>query len=101
MDQLARFAVAKIGLASVMRQMVGSSDGTAQPGYALVVQAVVAMLAANHQAGTIRPHVTADAFILAIAGIWQVDARGDSTAQAARILDIVMNGLTAGAPARP
>jgi hypothetical protein len=85
----------------VMRQIVGSSDGTAQPGYAQVVQAVEAMLAANHQAGTIRPDVTADDFILAIAGIWQLDARGDSTAQAARLLDIVMNGLTAGAPARP
>jgi AcrR family transcriptional regulator len=101
MDQLARFAAAKIGLSSVMRQIVGSSDGKAQPGYGTVVAAVEAMLDANHQAGTIRPDVTAEDFILAIAGIWQLDARGDGQTRAARVLDIVMDGITAGAPARP
>jgi AcrR family transcriptional regulator len=101
MDQLARFAAAKIGLSSVMRQIVGSSDGKSQPGYGTVVAAVEAMLEANHQAGTIRPDVTAEDFILAIAGIWQLDARGDGQTRAARVLRIVMDGITAGAPARP
>ncbi|WP_045730260.1 TetR/AcrR family transcriptional regulator [Pseudarthrobacter chlorophenolicus] len=101
MGQLARFAAAKIGLSSVMRRIVGSSEGSAQPGYSMVVQAVERMLDANHRAGTIRPDVTAGDFILAIAGIWQLDPHGDGEAQAARILDIVFNGLLAGAPARP
>ena len=100
MGQLARFAVAKAGLSEAMRQIVGTSDGPAQPGYALVVEAIEALLAANHEAGTIRPGVTADDFILAIAGLWQVDARGDWQTQSSRLLDLVMDGLRAGAPGR-
>ncbi|MEQ4719802.1 TetR/AcrR family transcriptional regulator [Nonomuraea sp. B19D2] len=100
MDQLARFAVAKAGLSDAMRQIVGTTDGPAQPGYALVVEAVETLLTANHEAGTIRPGVTSDDFILAIAGVWQLDTRGDWQAQAARLLDLVMDGLRAGAPGR-
>ncbi|MDT0321185.1 TetR/AcrR family transcriptional regulator [Streptomyces millisiae] len=100
MDQLARFAVAKVGLSGAMRQIVGTTDAAAQPGYALVVEAIEALLAANHEAGTIRPGVTADDFILAIAGVWQLDGRGDWEAQATRLLDLVMDGLRAGAPGR-
>jgi AcrR family transcriptional regulator len=100
MDQLARFALAKAGLSDAMRQIVGTTDGPAQPGYALVVEAIEALLAANHEVGAIRPGVTAGDFILAIAGIWQIDSRGDWQAQSTRLLDIVMNGLRAGAPGR-
>lgn len=100
MDQLAGFAAAKVGLADVMRQIVGTTDGWAQPGYALVFAAIEALLAANHEAGTIRPEVTADDFILAIAGIWQIDTRGDWRTQSARLLDLVMDGLQVGAPGR-
>ncbi|WP_019068885.1 TetR/AcrR family transcriptional regulator [Streptomyces hokutonensis] len=100
MDQLARFGIAKVGLSDAMRQIVGTTAGPAQPGYALVVEALEALLAANHEAGTIRPGVTADDFILAIAGIWQIDFRGDWQTQSARLLDIVMDGLRAGAPGR-
>lgn len=100
MDRLARFAVAKVGLSDAMRQIVGTTDGPAQPGYALVVEAIQSLLAANHEAGTIRPGVTVDDFILAIAGVWQIDARGDWQAQTTRLLDLVMDGLRAGAPGR-
>ncbi|QYX81769.1 TetR/AcrR family transcriptional regulator [Streptomyces akebiae] len=98
MDQLARFAVAKAGLSDAMRRIVGTSDGPAQPGYALVVEAIEALLAANHEVGAIRPGVTADDFLLAIAGVWQIDSRGDWQAQSARLLDLVMDGLRVGAP---
>lgn len=97
MDQLALFAVAKIGLAGVMRQIAGS-NGPAQPGFGLVIQAVEGLLAANHKAGTIRPDVTAEDFMLAIAGIWQLNNH-DAGQTAAKILDIIIDGLTAGTPA--
>ncbi|MFI9168766.1 TetR/AcrR family transcriptional regulator [Streptomyces lincolnensis] len=100
MDQLAHFAVAKIGLSDVMSRIVGSLDGPAQPGYAPVVEAIGTLLAASHEAGVIRPEVTVDDFILAIAGIWQLDVRGDWQAQSARLLDLVMDGLRTGAPGR-
>ncbi|MEU5608619.1 TetR/AcrR family transcriptional regulator [Streptomyces sparsogenes] len=100
MDRLARFAMAKAGLADAMRQVIGTTAGPAQPGYALVVAAIEALLDANHEAGTIRTGVTADDFLLAIAGIWQIDAHGDWRTRITRLLDLVMDGLRAGAPGR-
>jgi AcrR family transcriptional regulator len=100
MDRLARFATAKAGLADAMRQTIGTTAGPAQPGYPLVIAAIEVLLDANHQAGTIRPDVTADDFILAIAGIWQIDPDGDRQSRTARLLDLVMDGLRTGAPGR-
>ncbi|WP_433621995.1 TetR/AcrR family transcriptional regulator [Nocardia sp. CA-120079] len=98
MERLARFAVTKVGLSDAMRRIIGTTDAPAQPGYARVVETIEALLAANHEAGTIRPEVTADDFILAIAGLWQIDTRGDWQAKTTRLLDLVMDGLRAGAP---
>ncbi|MFM9615079.1 TetR/AcrR family transcriptional regulator [Streptomyces niveiscabiei] len=98
MDQLARFAVAKAGLSDTMSRIVGSSDARAQPGYAVVAEAIDTLLTANHEAGTIRPGVTFTDFVLLIAGIWQIDSGGDWQGQASVLLDVVMDGLRTGAP---
>jgi hypothetical protein len=45
--------------------------------------------------------VAAGDFILAIAGVWQIDARGNWQAHAAGLLGVVMDRLRAGAPGRP
>ncbi|GLW46516.1 TetR family transcriptional regulator [Streptomyces sp. NBRC 14336] len=100
MDRLARFAVAKAGLSDAMRRIVGTADGPAQPGYARVIEAIETLLAANHEAATIRPGLTTDDFLLAIAGVWQLADRDDWQARSTRLLDLVMDGLRAGAPAR-
>ncbi|CAM5253283.1 TetR/AcrR family transcriptional regulator [Streptomyces aurantiogriseus] len=101
MDRLAQFAMAKTGLADALRQATSATGSPERPGYSLVVAAIELLLGANHEAGTIRPGVTADDFILAIAGIWQIDPNGDWRPQATRLLDLVMDGLRAGAPGRP
>lgn len=71
-----------------------------RPGYPLLVAAIDLLLDANQEAGTIRPGVTADDFILAIAGVWQIDPQGDWRSQAGRLLDLIMRGLRKGAPGR-
>jgi hypothetical protein len=58
------------------------------------------LLRANEEAGTIRPGVTADDFLLAIAGLWQIAPHGDWQPRVDRLLDLVMDGLRAGAPGR-
>ena len=63
-----------------------------------MVAAIELLLEANDKAGTIRPGVSTDDFVLAIAGIWQIDPEGDWQPRAARLLDLVMDGLRAGAP---
>ncbi|MFJ6849040.1 TetR/AcrR family transcriptional regulator [Streptomyces sp. NPDC091271] len=98
MDHLARFAMTKAGLADAIRQATSTPDGPAKPGHTPLTTATETLLRANEEAGTIRPGVTADDFILAIAGLWQLDPHDDWQPRAARLLDLVMDGLRAGAP---
>ncbi|MFI9612704.1 TetR/AcrR family transcriptional regulator [Streptomyces sp. NPDC052023] len=99
MDHLARFAMTKAGLAEAIRQ-VTSASGAQKPGPTPVLAAAELLLRAGEEAGTIRPGVTADDFTLAISGLWQLDPDTDWQARATRLLDIVMDGLRAGAPGR-
>ncbi|GGS98871.1 TetR/AcrR family transcriptional regulator [Streptomyces chromofuscus] len=98
MDHLARFAMTKAGLAEAFRQAIGA--GTQKPGHTPVVAAAELLLHAAEEAGTIRPGVTADDFVLAISGLWQIDPHTDWQPRAARLLDLVMDGLRARAPGR-
>ncbi|HET6736295.1 TetR/AcrR family transcriptional regulator [Mycobacterium sp.] len=96
MGRLAQFAMAKAGLADAMRQATCSP---ATPGRAAVTAAAELLLQANEQAGSIRPGVSTEDFFLAIAGIWQIDPDEDWKPRLTRLLDLVMDGLRAGAPA--
>ncbi|MFJ8938902.1 TetR/AcrR family transcriptional regulator [Streptomyces sp. NPDC102365] len=100
MDHLARFAMTKAGLADAIRQVTSAPGGPAKPEPTPVAAAGERLLRANEEAGTIRPGVTSDDFLLAIAGLWQLDPHGDWQSRAARLLDFVMDGLRAGAPGR-
>ncbi len=100
MDDLARFAMTKAGLADAIRQATSAPGSPAKPGPGPVAAAAERLLRANEEAGTIRPGVTADEFMLAIAGLWQLDPHGDWQPRAMRLLDLVMDGLRAGAPGR-
>ncbi|MFJ7150809.1 TetR/AcrR family transcriptional regulator [Streptomyces sp. NPDC100445] len=97
MDRLAEFAMAKAGLADAIRQVTGAPGGPAKPSPTPVADAAELLLRANEEAGTIRPAVTADDFLLAIAGLWQLDPGDDWRPRAARLLDLVMAGLRSGA----
>ncbi|MFF9177534.1 TetR/AcrR family transcriptional regulator [Streptomyces sp. NPDC014793] len=98
MDRLAEFAMAKAGLADAIRQVTGTPGSPAKPTHTPVTSAAELLLRANEEAGTIRPGITADDFILAIAGLWQLDPHDDWRSRATRLLDLVMDGLRAGAP---
>jgi AcrR family transcriptional regulator len=97
MDRLARFAMAKAGLADAIRQATSAPGTPAKPGNAPVTSAAELLLSAGVRAGTIRPGVSGDDFFLAIGGLWQLDPRGDWQPRAARLLDLIMDGLRAGA----
>ncbi|MER5252140.1 MULTISPECIES: TetR/AcrR family transcriptional regulator [unclassified Streptomyces] len=98
MDRLAQYAMAKAGLADAMRKATSAQGSFAGVGHGPVSSAVTLLLKANEEAGTIRPGVTPDDFLLAIAGLWQIDPHGDWQTRAGRLLDLVMDGLRAGAP---
>ncbi|MFG2863336.1 TetR/AcrR family transcriptional regulator [Streptomyces sioyaensis] len=98
MDRLAQYAMAKAGLADAMRKATSACGSLAGLGHGPVTSAVALLLKANEEAGTIRPDVTPDDFVLAIAGLWQIDPHSDWQSRAGRLLDLVMDGLRTGAP---
>ncbi|MEU1408813.1 TetR/AcrR family transcriptional regulator [Streptomyces sp. NPDC005728] len=100
MDRLAEFAMTKAGLADAIRQVTGAPGGPAKPAPTPVTSAADLLLRANEEAGTVRSDITADDFMLAIAGLWQLDPQDDWRPRAARLLDLVMDGLRTGAPGR-
>ncbi|MGW2819279.1 TetR/AcrR family transcriptional regulator [Streptomyces sp. NPDC001415] len=100
MDRLAQYAVAKAGLADALRKATCSRGSLAGLGYDAVSSAIELLLRANEDAGAIRPGITSDDFLLAIAGLWQIDPHGDWQSRASRLMDLVMDGLRAGAPGR-
>ncbi|MET7453110.1 TetR/AcrR family transcriptional regulator [Streptomyces sp. NPDC005574] len=100
MDRLAQFAMAKAGLADAIRQATSAPGTPEKPGNAPVTSAAELLLRAAEEAGTVRPGVSADDFFLAIGGLWQLDPRGDWQPRAARLLDLIMDGLRAGATGR-
>ncbi|MER5437500.1 TetR/AcrR family transcriptional regulator [Streptomyces sp. NPDC002790] len=101
MDRLAQYAMAKAGLADALREATSARGTMKQLAHGPLTQAVTHLLEANEQAGTIRPGITPDDFMLAIAGLWLIDPHGAWQERAGRLLDLVMDGLRAGAPSHP
>lgn len=98
LDRLAQYASAKAGLADAMCEATRAPATPARWGHAPVTAAVELLLAANEEAGTIRPGVTSEDFLLAIAGLWHIGTHDDAHERAQRLFDLVTDGLRAGAP---
>ncbi|MGY6021858.1 TetR/AcrR family transcriptional regulator [Streptomyces spinosirectus] len=97
MDRLAEFAMTKAGLADAIRLATSAPGSPAKPTHTPVTDAAEQLLRANEEAGTIRPGLTPEDFMLAIAGLWQMTPADDWRPRAKRLLDLVMDGMTAGA----
>lgn len=93
MDRLARFAMAKAGIADAMQQAVHAPAASAKPGRDPVASGAGLLLRAAQETGAVRADVTVDDFTLAIAGLWHIDPRSDWQPRAARLLDLVMDAL--------
>ncbi|MEV1022045.1 TetR/AcrR family transcriptional regulator [Streptomyces sp. NPDC050264] len=98
MDRLAQYAMAKAGLADALREATTARGTMKTLAHGPLTGAIALLLDANARAGTIRPGVTPDDFMLAIAGLWLVDPHSDWQSRAGRLLDLVTDGLRAGAP---
>jgi len=97
LDHLTRCAVTKLGLARAIRLSLAGPDSPAAVGHSAVASAADLLLRVAENGGVIRPGVTVDDLFLAVAGIWQLDVRGDWRGRSARLLDLVMDGLRATA----
>ena len=98
MELNAHYGMAKAGLADALSAATISHENLAAETYGPVVGALSQLLQANERAGTIRPNVDPDDVLLMMGFMWRVDPNGDWQAQSRRLLDIMMDGLRAGAP---
>ncbi len=98
-DRLAHYGTSKHGLAEALQS--ATSDGLAAETYGPVIDAIALLLAASEQEGSIRPGIDPDDVLLLLGFLWRIDPGPAAEARAARLLDVVMTGLHAGAPAQP
>lgn len=94
-DRLAHYGMIKHGLADILH--AATSDGLAGETYEPVIGAITLLLTACEQDGSIRPGHDPDDVLLMLGFLWRIDPGPDAEAKAARLLDLVIAGLRAGA----
>jgi len=94
LDRLAYYGMAKAGLKDAL---AASHDRLNAETYGPMVGALSMLLDANERAGTIRPGVDANDVLLMLGFLWRIEPVGDWQARSARLLDITIDGLRAGA----
>lgn len=98
MELVARYGMAKAALADALRAAATSPERLAAETYGPVIGALSMLLQANERVGTIRAGVDPDDVLLMMGFMWRIDPESDWQAQSRRLLDILMDGLRAGAP---
>jgi AcrR family transcriptional regulator len=98
-DGLAQYGMIKHGFADVMN--AATSDGLVGETYEPVSGAITQLLHACAEDGSVRADHDPDDVLLMLGFLWRIDPGPGAGAKAARLLDLVMAGLQAGAPNSP
>lgn len=94
-DRLAYYGMIRQGLADVLH--AATSDGLAGETYGPVIGAITLLLSACADDGSIRGGIDPDDVLLLLGFLWRIDPGADADARAARLLDLIIDGLKAGA----
>ena len=97
MDGIARYVIAKQGLADALKEATADETAPLPAVYGRLLAALEVLLDAGARAGTIRSDLSADDVLRAMSGLMQLNPRADWQDQARRLLDLLMDGLRAGA----
>jgi AcrR family transcriptional regulator len=98
-DRLAHYSMIKHGLADVMHS--ATSDGLAGETYEPIIGAITELLQACTEDGSIRTGPDPDDVLLLLGFLWRIDPGPGADARAARLLDLVVDGLRSGAANKP
>jgi hypothetical protein len=90
----------KAGLAEAIRLATSGPGRPSRPSPTPLAEAAERLIRACQEAGSIRRDVTVDDFMLAISGLWMPSPEDGWQERATRLMDLVMDGLRAGAPGR-
>jgi AcrR family transcriptional regulator len=97
MDLFAEWMATKNGMLDTLRAMISNKQLGSGHARAEVLAAIDKILAAGRAAGDISAHATSEDVAAGLIGIFTVAPITSSSEQAARLLDIFMNGLSAPA----
>jgi AcrR family transcriptional regulator len=95
-DRLAHYGMIKHGLAAALHD--ATSDGLAKETYGPVIEAITLLVTACARDGSVRPGIDPDDVLLLLGFLWRIDPGAGADARVARLLDLITDGLNAGAP---
>jgi hypothetical protein len=90
-DRLAHYGRIKHGLAGALH--AATSDAPAGETYGPVIGAITLLLRACEEDGSVRPGLDPDEILLLLGFLRRIDNSPDWEVHAARLLDIVLDGL--------
>jgi AcrR family transcriptional regulator len=90
-DRLAYYGRIKHGLSDVLHAL--TDDGLAGESYGPVIGAITVLLRACEDDGSIRPGIDPDDVLLMLGFLWRVSPGEEGEARAARLIDLVIDGL--------
>jgi AcrR family transcriptional regulator len=91
--EVARYGRLKYGAAEVIHAATG--QGLEDPAYRPFVGAIAALLGAGSAVGVLKPGLDPEDVLLQMGALWRIPPRPDRDARAARILELIIDGLLA------
>jgi AcrR family transcriptional regulator len=93
MESFLGFLAARHGMADALKAALSADKGQRLQTRALITAAIAAMLQADAANGTIRPDADALDVMMTLGGISLITGEPEQHEQAARLLDLLMDGL--------
>ncbi len=100
MGRFLDYATAKIGMADALRAVIASGVDPYDHSKEMLRACVTTLLDAGRAGAAVRPDTGADDVLTALTGIALAAGRPEHRAQAERVLDLLLDGLTAAPPPR-
>ena len=94
-DHLAHYMMTKRGLANALRMATASRGELPASAQQAMVGAVASLLAANVEAGSVRPDLAPETVLRGLGGLLYLDPNDDWRAQTASLTDLLWRGMRA------
>jgi AcrR family transcriptional regulator len=98
-DRMAQYGMTKTGLKGALEAATTTVPLARDEIHDALMDAIAHLLGRGQQAGLLRADLTAEDVLLAVGFLWRLDPASDWRPQAARLLDLVVDGLRAPAAA--
>ena len=101
MDRFVGYAATKRGMGEALHAAMASDSDLHGEAYAALTGAIDALVEAAVAAGTVRADARGEDVLRALGAVWMIRDGDDREDQAARVLDLIVDGLRYGAPGPP